>query len=166
MSTMTSDDIKKIYSMQDIIYKCGLGHPNRAGFIRCPFHNEKTASMKIYRDSYYCFGCGASGDIFTFLQEFYGISFKDAFRMLGGSYEKPTFSSNLVIYKAKKEQEMRKKKEEQLKRKREHNNMLIDIYRDWMNRSEPLSDTWCDCCNALQLELYHHEILNEERAGR
>lgn len=122
--------------------------------------------MKIYRDSYYCFGCGASGDIFTFLQEIYGISFKDAFRMLGGSYEKPTFSSDLAIYKAKKEQEMRKKKEEQLKRKQEHNNMLIDIYRDWMNRSEPLSDTWCDCYNALQLELYHHEILNKERAGR
>lgn len=127
---------------------------------------RKTASMKIYRDSYYCFGCGENGDIFTFLQKFYGIPFKDAFRMLGGSYEKPTFSSNLAIYKAKKEQEMRKKKEEQLKRKQEHNNMLIDIYRDWMNRSEPLSDTWCDCCNALQLELYHHEILNEERAGR
>lgn len=165
MSTMTSDDIKKIYSMQDIIYKCGLGHPNRAGFIRCPFHNEKTASMKIYRDSYYCFGCGENGDIFTFLQKFYGIPFKDAFRMLGGSYEKPTFSSNLAIYKAKKEQEMRKKKEEQLKRKQEHNNMLINIYRDWMNQSEPLSDTWCDCYNALQYQLYVHEILNEKRTG-
>ena len=51
---------------------------------RCPFHNEKTPSFFISPDrgTYYCFGCGASGDIFTFVEEFEGLDFKGALKML------------------------------------------------------------------------------------
>jgi DNA primase len=51
---------------------------------RCPFHNEKTASFFISptRNNYYCFGCGAKGDIFTFVQEFEGLDFKGALKVL------------------------------------------------------------------------------------
>ena len=44
---------------------------------KCPFHNEKTASFFVSPDrgSYYCFGCQAKGDIFTFVQEFEGLDF-------------------------------------------------------------------------------------------
>lgn len=51
---------------------------------RCPFHNEKTPSFFVspIRNSYYCFGCSARGDIFTFVQEFEGLDFKGALKML------------------------------------------------------------------------------------
>lgn len=51
---------------------------------RCPFHNEKTPSFFISpaRQSYYCFGCGAKGDMFTFVQEMEGIDFKTALTTL------------------------------------------------------------------------------------
>jgi len=51
---------------------------------RCPFHNEKTPSFFVSpnRESYYCFGCGASGDIFTFVEEFEGLDFKGALKLL------------------------------------------------------------------------------------
>lgn len=51
---------------------------------RCPFHNEKTPSFFVSpeRESYYCFGCGAKGDIFTFVQEFEGLDFKGALKLL------------------------------------------------------------------------------------
>ncbi len=51
---------------------------------RCPFHNEKTPSFFISTDrgTYYCFGCGASGDIFTFVEEFEGLDFKGALKLL------------------------------------------------------------------------------------
>ncbi len=51
---------------------------------RCPFHNEKTPSFFISpeRGSYYCFGCSAKGDIFTFVEEFEGLDFKGALKML------------------------------------------------------------------------------------
>ena len=51
---------------------------------RCPFHNEKTPSFFVSPDrgSYYCFGCGASGDIFSFVEEFEGLDFKGALKLL------------------------------------------------------------------------------------
>ncbi|MBU6430999.1 MAG: DNA primase [Patescibacteria group bacterium] len=53
---------------------------------KCPFHNEKTASFFVSpeRDSYYCFGCGAKGDIFTFVEEFEGLDFRGALKVLAG----------------------------------------------------------------------------------
>ena len=77
---MTREEIKQAYSMKDILVKCGLPEPNRAGFIKCPFHKgDHEASMKVYDKDFHCFGCGANGDIFTFTEKFYGISFKDHF---------------------------------------------------------------------------------------
>ena len=160
---MTKDEIKSTYSMREIVERYGL-NPNRAGFIHCPFHKgDHDASMKIYKDSYHCFGCGANGDIFTFIQRMDNCDFKTAFYSLGGTYEKPTFQSKLSVYRLKKQEEQRKKEEIKLKRKKELNNMLIDIYRDWMKKSEPFSDVWCDCSNALTKQLYIHEVLNEKR---
>ncbi len=51
---------------------------------RCPFHNEKTASFFVSpgRGSYYCFGCGAKGDIFTFVEEFEGLDFMGTLKVL------------------------------------------------------------------------------------
>lgn len=51
---------------------------------KCPFHNEKTPSFFVSPDrgSYYCFGCGAKGDIFTFVQEFEGLDFMGALKTL------------------------------------------------------------------------------------
>jgi DNA primase len=47
---------------------------------KCPFHNEKTASfyISVERNTYYCFGCGKKGDIFSFLEEYEGLDFKHA----------------------------------------------------------------------------------------
>lgn len=51
---------------------------------RCPFHNEKTPSFYVSpeRASFYCFGCGAKGDIFTFVEKFEGLDFMGALRVL------------------------------------------------------------------------------------
>jgi DNA primase len=51
---------------------------------KCPFHNEKTPSFFVSpeRGNYYCFGCTAKGDIFTFIEEFEGLDFKGALKIL------------------------------------------------------------------------------------
>lgn len=51
---------------------------------RCPFHNEKTPSFYVSPDrgGYYCFGCNAKGDIFTFVQQFEGLDFRGALKIL------------------------------------------------------------------------------------
>ena len=52
---------------------------------KCPFHNEKTPSFYVSPDraSYYCFGCGAKGDIFSFVEQFEGLDFMGALKLLG-----------------------------------------------------------------------------------
>ncbi len=51
---------------------------------KCPFHNERTASFYVTPDKgfYYCFGCGAKGDIFTFIEQFEGVDFNGALKLL------------------------------------------------------------------------------------
>src|ERR1700752_4623821 len=51
---------------------------------RCPFHNENTASFSVSpeRGLYYCFGCGAKGDILTLVEQFEGLDFKGALKIL------------------------------------------------------------------------------------
>lgn len=51
---------------------------------KCPFHNEKSPSFFVSpdRNSYYCFGCGNKGDIISFVQEFEGLDFIGALRVL------------------------------------------------------------------------------------
>ncbi len=157
---MTKEEIKDLYSMKDILERYGLPQPNRAGFVCCPFHKEKTASMKIYPKSYFCFGCGNGGDIFSFVQQMDGISFKEAFKELGGETDN-SFSTRLKIYQAQKKREMQRKIEEKLRQKRELNYLLMEVYHKCLDRLEPLSDAWCDTYNALQYQEYLWEILND-----
>lgn len=51
---------------------------------KCPFHNERSASFSVSPDRglYYCFGCGAKGDIFTFVEQFEGVDRKGALKIL------------------------------------------------------------------------------------
>ena len=50
----------------------------------CPFHNEKSPSFSVSREKqmYYCFGCGAGGNVFTFLMEYENYSFQEALKYL------------------------------------------------------------------------------------
>ena len=50
----------------------------------CPFHNEKSPSFSVSpsKQMYYCFGCGAGGNVFTFLMEYENFTFVEALRML------------------------------------------------------------------------------------
>lgn len=61
ISNMTKDDIEKVrhVPLQSVL---GLANYGRKKFIRCPIHNDKTASFVIFPDgSYHCFGCEANG---------------------------------------------------------------------------------------------------------
>ena len=58
------------------------GAQNYSGL--CPFHNEKTPSFNVNaaRQFYYCFGCQASGDVFTFVVKIENVSFREAVRIV------------------------------------------------------------------------------------
>ena len=52
----------------------------------CPFHNEKTPSFSVSanKQMYYCFGCGAGGNVFTYVMEYENFSFAEALKFLAG----------------------------------------------------------------------------------
>src|SRR3989338_258675 len=85
MSSSSVDKIKERLSIVDVISSyLTIEQSGRNYKAKCPFHNEKTPSFFISPDrgSYYCFGCGARGDIFTFVEEFEGLDFKGALKLL------------------------------------------------------------------------------------
>ncbi len=55
-------------------------------YAKCPFHNQKTGSFTIYKDSnsWFCYSCNIGGDSISFLQKLKGISFVQAVKELGG----------------------------------------------------------------------------------
>ncbi len=79
------DTIKDRLPISDLLGSYITLSPSGTQFkARCPFHTERTASFSVSpeRGLYYCFGCGAKGDIFTFVQQFEGVDFKGALKIL------------------------------------------------------------------------------------
>lgn len=49
---------------------------------RCPFHSEKTPSFTVFEDNFHCFGCGAGGDVITFIMRIENLDYPDAVTFL------------------------------------------------------------------------------------
>ena len=79
MVSYRSERIKAALDINKVVSFYGY-EPNRQGFVSCPFHSERTASLKIYpkSNSFYCFGCGAGGDVIDFVRLLYGLGFGQA----------------------------------------------------------------------------------------
>jgi DNA primase len=87
---MPTEDFKETVKQQaDIVRIIGdyiklkkAGAQNYSGL--CPFHGEKTASFSVHatRQFYHCFGCGVSGDVFSFVQKIENITFPESVRLV------------------------------------------------------------------------------------
>lgn len=116
--------VKQQLSMSSVVGRYGF-ETNRSGFINCPFHSEKTASMKIYDKSFYCFGCGKGGDVIKFTSLLFGISAPQAVVKLNNDFllglkTKGTYDSSLekkyALEKLKREQDLKVFRQEYLSR--------------------------------------------------
>ncbi|CDS92733.1 DNA primase (fragment) [Sphingobacterium sp. PM2-P1-29] len=89
---ITQDSIDKVIdgvNIEDVIGKAIPLKQKGANFSGCcPFHEEKTPSFSVSpsRGIYKCFGCGAGGNVITFVQEFEHLDFPDAVRRLAKDY--------------------------------------------------------------------------------
>lgn len=79
--------IKQSVNMIDVATRYGL-RLNRKNAVCCPFHNEKTASFKLYANNkkYHCFGCGADGDVISFVMSYFNISYGQAIARLSNDF--------------------------------------------------------------------------------
>ena len=101
---------------------------NRQGFSRCPFHSgDNTPSFKIYPGDrgFYCFGCGAAGDVIKFVQLLFNLSFIEAVKKLNSDFslglgEKPSYAEY---------RKSRRLQAERDKAKRNKVRILTELYR-------------------------------------
>lgn len=84
----SEDLVEEIRSRSDIVDVISnyvkLQRKGGSYFGLCPFHNEKSPSFSVSpaKQMYYCFGCGAGGNVFTFLMEYENYSFPEALKVL------------------------------------------------------------------------------------
>ena len=73
---------------------------DRHGMAKCPFHDDRHPSLKLKQDFYYCFGCGATGDVIDFVSRLYGLSAFEAAKKIASDFgldpDKPPSASALV----------------------------------------------------------------------
>ncbi len=84
----TEEDKQKVREANDLVALMGERSPlkqkGRDFWVCCPFHNEKTPSCKIdpVRQTFHCFGCGESGDVFSYVMKMEDLTFPEAVHRL------------------------------------------------------------------------------------
>lgn len=100
----------------------------------CPFHGEKTPSFSVNGNDqfFHCFGCGESGDIFSYVMKYHSMTFPEALKMLAGKYG--------IVLPEKK----RSPKEEAQAKKKELmfavNGKVQKIYSDYLMQTKGAAD--------------------------
>ncbi len=139
---MTKEEIKATTSMADVVERYGF-RPNRAGFINCPFHDgDRTASLKIYPDSFHCYGCGAHGDIFDFVRLAERCDFRTAFRILGGDSGKMSDAAILRIARQREQKKAEARQREKLKEEYLFFAERLRACEETIQQVEPYSAEW------------------------
>ena len=113
---------------------------NRNGMCVCPFHNDKNPSMKVDR-RFYCFGCGATGDVIDFVSRLHGIGNKEAALMLAQDFSIPYEDGRSAGKQPIRPRLRRETEEQKFKRMERHCfRVLSDYYhllRRWKEEYAP-----------------------------
>lgn len=141
------------------------------GYMICPFHTEKTASMVIddVKGVYHCFGCGAGGDVFNFVMQYLGLDFYNSIRYIDNLYglnllnQRITAASMIMTRKRNKAKELAEKRNQELDEL--ENELCVDfrIANFAVNFLEPLTDLWGYFVNQLPVLQYKLDLIEEER---
>lgn len=112
---------------------------NRAGLACCPFHDDKSPSLKVYDDHFYCFGCGATGDQTGFVAKLFGLRQIDAAKKISEDFGLGLFDrGNAVPIKieANPKYEMQKWISEARLTVKEYLTELYKWYRNYAPRNQ------------------------------
>lgn len=148
--------VKDAVTMRDLAEYYGF--EVRHMFIRCPFHGEKTGSLKLYsgKGGWHCFGCGLGGDIIDFAMKYEDIDFTTAVQHVGAYFNIPISDG----YKPSKEEiaVMEQRKQRQLQaeqaRVRRTEEMIalsekIHLLEDIQKHLVPLGEAFCEIQGVL-----------------
>ena len=133
---------------------------SRNGMACCPFHNDRHPSMKLNEDYFYCFGCGAKGDVIEFTSKLFGITAMEAAQKLRADFgvqeDKPSILTKLNLYRTQADNErlcFRVLRE------------YLQILQDWKVRFSPQTleddpdDRFVEACHMLEGTQYMLDLL-------
>lgn len=137
--------------MRDVLTRYGF--EQKKGFICCPFHQEKTPSMRVHENYFYCFGCGEKGDVITFVQKLFNLSFADTLRKIDTDF-------NLGLYGEKSLEDLRqsrwqskgiKAKQERIKAEKQHaDDEYWAVFDEWLRLDRNKRDYAPKCLEDLE----------------
>ena len=161
-------EVKEQLKLRDVAEYYRL-HINRAGFTNCPFHQERTPSMILYDDHFYCFGCQSSGDAITLVEKLFGLQPIDAAKKL-----QHDFGLAEVSYDYKKEASMYRERQKSIRKELEFKKWKAATYliltdycyllRKWKeeyapkNLEEPLHPLFVESLHELDKMEYYCDL--------
>lgn len=149
---------------------------NRSGMISCPFHNDRTPSLKVDK-RFHCFGCGADGDVIDFVAKRYGLDAKKAAEKLAEDFQIP-YEHSAGMPKGKPPAQQKTKEQRYRELEQKYFRVLSDYFhllRQWeeIYAPKPEDETWHPLfVEALQRKTHIEYLLDvllyepiEERAA-
>ena len=128
------DEILNNITMVDIINKYGINHNRRK--MSCPFHgHDKHPSAQIYDKYFHCFTCGKHLDVIGFVQELFGISFREAMQKINEDFDLGLNLKTKIDYRKIKKIENERKANIRLYNKLEKDFLeLCDLKFQYINK--------------------------------
>ena len=147
---------------------------NRNDMVCCPFHNDRHPSLKLNKDYFFCFGCGATGDVIDFAARLFDLSSYEAAQKLASDFGLDPKPPTAVAMVKPKRPYIRQLREDEMLCFR----VLMDylhLLEDWKVRYAPktpddaLDDRFVEACQMLDYIEYLADILTvgnlEERVA-
>lgn len=163
MNTNVFLEIRDRVGMSEVAQFYGL-EIDHAGMACCPFHEDKTPSLKVYNDHFYCFGCGTTGDCTGFVAKLFGLRQIDAAKKISGDFGLGLFDREFaapIKIAPNPKYEMQKWITDSLKTVNEYLNKLYEWRRDYapQNPSEQFHPLFVESLQKTDYVEYLADIL-------
>ncbi|MFR1801273.1 MAG: CHC2 zinc finger domain-containing protein [Faecalispora jeddahensis] len=137
---------------------------NRNGMACCPFHNDRHPSMKLNEDCFFCFGCGAKGDVIDFVAKLFDLRSYEAAQKLAADFGFDPKPPTVAAMQKPKHPYIRQFREDEMLCFRVLTDYL-HLLEDWKVRYAPaspedeLDDCFVEACQMLDRVEYLADIL-------
>ena len=144
------EETKRLLTMRQVLEHYGIRV--KGGWALCPFHPDHKPSMRVYKNSYYCFVCGAGGDLIHFVARYLNLRNKDACETLIRDFNLPvptenkpaTFREKIALQRREQARKAEQRWQKWIQRAEDVLDGAHQYYYQTKNSAPPLSDEWCD----------------------
>lgn len=172
------EQVKERMPLSDVVERY-TGETVKKGKMHCPFHGEKDASFVLYsNNTYYCFGCGASGDVITFVRRWFRLGFADALRRIDSDFALGLFERQTLTARRRARAELAQRQRERRQQKEAEEQaitqywQMFDMVREYektieekrpTRADEPPSPEFINAIKNIERAQYRLEELEQER---